>query len=76
MTCKQLGGSCDLMFNAKTFEDISDLSKNHAKEMFAKGDQEHITAMNAMMEMMKKGEVDAWMTARRAEFESQQKKVT
>lgn len=72
MTCKQLGGACDLMFNAKTFEEISDLSKNHAKEMFAKGDQEHIAAMNAMMEMMKKGEVDAWMTARRAEFESQQ----
>lgn len=74
MTCKQLGGECELMFEAKTFEDISDLSKNHAKEIFAKGDQDHIAAMNVMMEMMKKGELDAWMSARKAEFEFQKKR--
>jgi len=38
MTCKQLGGACELIFEAETFEDISDLSKSHAKEIFAKGD--------------------------------------
>jgi len=27
--------------------------------------------MNAMMEMMKNGEVNVWMSARRAEFELQ-----
>ena len=49
MTCKQLGGACELIFEAKTFEKVSDLSKHHAKEMFANGDHEHIAAMNMMI---------------------------
>ncbi|MGS0526510.1 hypothetical protein ACU8V7_16330 [Zobellia nedashkovskayae] len=36
MTCKQLGGACDMEFSANTFEEIADLSKNHGMEMFQK----------------------------------------
>ena len=37
MTCKQLGGACDLKFNASTFEEIAELSKKHGTDMFQKG---------------------------------------
>ena len=34
MTCNQLGGACDKEFQANTFEEISEMSKNHGMEMF------------------------------------------
>lgn len=36
MTCKQLGGACDIAFNANTFEEMADMSKKHGMEMFQK----------------------------------------
>ena len=36
MTCKQLGGACDLEFHANSFEAIAELSKKHGMEMFQK----------------------------------------
>ena len=36
MTCKDLGGACDVKFQAKTFEEIAELSKKHALEMIEK----------------------------------------
>jgi hypothetical protein len=38
--------------------------------MFAANDGPHMQAMNLMMELMQRGEGDAWMAARRAEFEA------
>ena len=38
MTCKQLGGACDLEFQANTFDEIAELSKKHGKEMFEKNE--------------------------------------
>ena len=70
MTCRQLGGACDLVFEAETFEEMAALSKKHGTEMFAQKDQEHMVAMNAMMGMMQKpGAMEEWMQARRQEFE-------
>jgi hypothetical protein len=34
MTCKELGGACDLEFHANTFEEIAKMSKKHGMEMF------------------------------------------
>ncbi len=53
MTCKQLGGACDLEFKAETFEEIAELSKNHGMEMLEKGDKAHLEAMNEMKKQMK-----------------------
>ena len=36
MTCKQLGGACDLEFKADTFDEISKLSRGHGMEIFIK----------------------------------------
>ena len=42
MTCKQLGGACDIEFLGESFDDIASQSKKHGMEMFQKGDVAHI----------------------------------
>jgi hypothetical protein len=39
MTCKQLGGACDLEFHADTFDEIGALSKNHGMDMHKAKDE-------------------------------------
>ena len=70
MTCKQLGGACDLEFEAETFEEMAELSKTHAMQMFQKQDEPHLNAMKDMNELMKAPEaMKAWFEAKRTEFE-------
>ena len=70
MTCNQLGGACDLEFHAETFDEMADLSKKHGMDMFEKGDQPHLDAMNKMRVMMKTpNAVNEWFEARRNEFD-------
>jgi len=70
MTCKQLGGACDLEFHANSFEEIAEMSKNHGMEMFQKGDEAHLKAMNEMQELMKSPEaMKNWFEDKRREFD-------
>ncbi|WP_281387345.1 hypothetical protein [Arenibacter arenosicollis] len=39
MTCKQLGGACDIQFHANTFKEMAELSKKHGMQMFKAGDK-------------------------------------
>jgi len=69
MTCKQLGGACDLEFNANTFEEISGMSKNHGMEMFKIGDKPHLKAINEMQELMISPDaMKEWFENKRKEF--------
>ncbi len=69
MTCRQLGGACDIEFTADSFENMAALSKAHAMEMFQQGDQDHLTAMNQMQELMKTPEsMQQWFDTKRKEF--------
>ncbi len=69
MTCKQLGGACDLEFHADSFEEMAAQSKKHAMEMFQSGDSAHIEAMRNMQELMKTPEaMNDWFERKRAEF--------
>lgn len=71
MTCNQLGGACELEFQAETFEEMVEKSKNHGMEMFQKGDKPHLQAMNEMREMMKRpGAVTEWFELKKDEFEA------
>lgn len=70
MTCAQLGGACNLSFYGETFEDLAVQSQQHGKEMFGANDGPHKAAMGKMMELMKSGEMDSWMVARKSEFEA------
>ncbi len=70
MTCNQLGGACEQLFSGETFDDLAAQSQQHGKEMFGANHGPHIAAMGAMMELMKSGEMDSWMAARKAEFDA------
>ncbi len=71
MTCKQLGGACDVEFNANTFEKIAEMSKKHGAEMFQKGDEAHLKAMGDMQQLMKSPDaMAAWFENKRKEFEA------
>ena len=71
MTCKQLGGACEVEFHASTFEEVAELSQKHGMEMFQQGDKPHLKAMNEMRELMKSPDaMDAWLDAKRSEFDA------
>ncbi len=70
MTCRQLGGACDKQFQAETFEELAELSKKHGAEMYQKGDEMHLKAMNEMQELMKSPDaMNEWYENKRKEFE-------
>ena len=71
ITCKQLGGACDLEFRGETFEEIAELSKQHGMEMHQSQDAAHMEAMQKMGELMKSPEaLNEWMDSKRKLFES------
>ena len=71
MTCKQLGGACDVEFKAETFDEIAQLSQQHGNEMFQKKDEAHLNAMNKMQKMIQAPNgMQEWMDKKRNEFNS------
>lgn len=69
MNCKQLGGACEKKFQANTFEEIAELSKQHGMEMFQKKDEAHLKAMNEIQELMQKPEgMTEWFESKKKEF--------
>ncbi len=69
MSCKQLGGACDLEFHAETFEEIAEISRRHGAEMHEKGDEEHMRVMNKMRELMNDPDaMTEWMASKQKEF--------
>ena len=71
MTCQQLGGACDQEFAAETFEEIAEMSKKHGMEMFEKGDEAHLKAMNEMRTLMNDaGAMQEWFAAKKRAFEA------
>ena len=71
MTCNQLGGACEQEFRANTFEEMAELSKTHAMEMFQKGDKAHLDAMNKMQDLMKSPDaMQKWFGEKRRVFEA------
>lgn len=71
MSCKQLGGACDIEFHASTFEEMANLSKKHAMEMFQNGDKKHIDSMNEMQKLMQSpSDMKSWFEEKRNDFNS------
>ncbi len=71
MICNQLGGpaNCEEKFTAETFEEIAELSKNHAMEMMKKNDEPHLKAMQKMQELMQSPEdMKKWYEMKKDEF--------
>ena len=71
MTCRELGGACDLEFHANTFKEIAQLSQKHGREMFQKGDKPHLEAMSKMGALMQSEDGMArWMAEKRKIFDA------
>ncbi|MGR5297614.1 DUF1059 domain-containing protein [Vibrio mediterranei] len=71
MTCRQLGGACDLVLEAETFEQIAELSKQHGMEMYQKQEPAHLDAMNKIQAMMQNPEeMKAWYEEKKREFDA------
>ncbi|GAL19225.1 MULTISPECIES: DUF1059 domain-containing protein [Vibrio] len=70
MTCKQLGGACDFEFQADTFEEIAELSKQHGMEMYQQQEPAHLDAMAKMQELMKDpAAMQVWYNNKKREFD-------
>jgi hypothetical protein len=48
MTCKQLGGACELPLRGATADDVIKAQDKHLKEAVAAGDTAHKPALDAM----------------------------
>jgi predicted small metal-binding protein len=48
MTCKQLGGACDLELRGETADDVIKAQDKHLREVVAGGDTAHQPALDAM----------------------------
>ena len=71
MSCKALGGVCDMVFEAQTFEEMAELSKAHGMEMFQQQDEEHMKVIQEMMVLMQDpAAMAAWFEGKRQEFEA------
>ena len=71
MTCRDLAGACDAEFHAETFDEMAEMSKNHAMAMLEQGDQAHIEAMEQMKELMSDPEaMKEWFETVRKRFDS------
>jgi hypothetical protein len=71
MTCKDLGGACDMKFKGEQFEDIAEQSKQHGMEMFQKGDEAHMAAMREMQTLMQSPDaMMKWFEEKKKAFEA------
>jgi len=71
MTCKQLGGACDMKFSAETFDEMAQKSKNHGTQMAEKQDEVHLKAMEDMTGLMSDPQaMEKWMADKRKEFDA------
>jgi hypothetical protein len=48
MTCKQLGGPCDLALHGNTADEVIKLQDKHLKEVVESGDEAHKGALKDM----------------------------
>lgn len=72
MTCKQLGGACDLKFSANSFDEMAEKSRKHGQEMAAIQDEAHLGAMREMGKIMQDPSgLQNWMADRKKDFDNQ-----
>ena len=71
MTCKQLGGACDIKLQAETFGQMTEISMQHGIEMMQQNDEAHMKAITNMKEIMQNpATMNQWFEERKAEFDA------
>ena len=69
ISCKELGGACELVSRGQSFEDVAELSQAHGQEMIAIADGPHLDAIAEMTRILESGEVESWLQAKMDLFE-------
>ncbi len=54
MTCRQLGGPCDVPLHGQTADEVIKAEDKHLEEMVARGDETHKSALKDMKGRWKK----------------------
>jgi len=71
MTCRELGGACEIKLQAETFGQITELSMQHGIEMMQQNDEAHMKAIQNMKEIMKNPlTMNEWFAMKKAEFDA------
>lgn len=71
MKCRDLGGACEQIFRAETFDEIAELCRAHGMKMIENKDSAHLTAMQRMQDLMQEpAHLQAWFESKRDEFEA------
>ena len=71
MTCRQLGGVCDVEFHADSFDEMAELSRQHGMEMFQKGDQAHLAAVEKIKSLIADPKaMKQWFEGKQQEFDA------
>jgi len=75
MTCKQLGGACNIEFHANSFEEMVNLSKMHGMEMYQKQDPLHMDAMAQIQDLIQNpSAMQEWFDSKKKLFDSLEEK--
>jgi hypothetical protein len=53
MTCKQMSGPCDTSFHGNTADEVIKAEDSHLKEVVARGDETHESALKMMKDRWK-----------------------
>ncbi|CAA6800760.1 MAG: DUF1059 domain-containing protein [uncultured Sulfurovum sp.] len=71
MTCRELGGACDIKLQAETFGSMSELSMKHGIEMMQQNDEAHMKAIQNMKEIMQNPvTMNEWFRMKKEEFDA------
>ncbi len=71
MSCKQLGGACDKVFQANSFDEMVAMSKQHGMEMFQTQDEAHLKAIMEVQKLMQNpAAMTEWFEGKKKEFEA------
>ena len=71
VTCKQLGGACELVFEANTFKEVASLSQQHGMKMAKANDQAHLYALEEMQVLKADPQaMQQWMKEKEEMFNS------
>ena len=71
MTCRELGGACDIKLQAETFGEMAELSMRHGMEMMQANDEAHLKAIANMKEIMQDARtMNQWFEERKVEFDA------
>jgi hypothetical protein len=69
MTCKDLGGPCELAHHGSTADEIIKAQDKHLREVVAGGDQTHASALNEMKKRWRRPIAGmGWYRATKREF--------